>query len=52
MTAPVFTFFGFAMTPEQVAKWPDRLVLRDERDGRLVVRMRTEQYVGVPRGRR
>lgn len=44
-----FQFFGNPVDEETLAKLPDNLVLKDTRDGRLVVRRHTERIVPVPR---
>jgi hypothetical protein len=52
MTPARYSFLGFPVSEPEAEKLADKLVLRDERDGRLVVRMRTQEFVGVPRRRR
>lgn len=49
MTGARFTFFGRLVDDETLAKLPDHLVLKDNRDGALIVRRRTARFVPVPR---
>jgi hypothetical protein len=44
-----FTFFTHPVDEATLAKLPDFMVLKDTRDGALVVRRHTERYVPVPR---
>jgi hypothetical protein len=46
---PRFTFFGRPVDEETLAKFPDQMVLKEIRDGALIVRRRTAQFVPVPR---
>lgn len=44
-----FSFFGRPIDEETLAKLPDHLVLKDTRDGALIVRRSTQRFVPVPR---
>ena len=43
-----FRFLGLPVDEATLLKLPENLVLQDTRDGRLVVRRKTEKYVPVP----
>lgn len=51
MTEP-YTFLGHPVPADIAARIADRIVLRDERDGALIVRMRTEQLAVLIKGTR
>ncbi len=43
MNATPYSFLGFPLRPGMSDRFADNLVLRDDRDGTMIVRQRTEQ---------